>query len=266
MEKPKFNLSLITGASSGIGEALCYLLANQGINLIICGRDASKLEKIALELKDKVSVEMIVANLACQSGLKKIIEVIQVKIPDLVINNAGFGLYGDALNYRIEEQLEILKVNGNAVAEITLESAKILLQKKSEGTILNVSSVASFQLFPGFSMYSASKAFVNQFSESLDYETKPHGIRVLTSCPGMVKTGFRSRASGNDKKSDKSDEIGVMDASFAAKEIWNQILNGKALHIFNWRYRLAIFFTRYLLPKSIVAKKLYSNIRKRTGK
>ena len=258
----KFQMALVTGATSGIGEALCYLLAEKGIDLIVSGRDISKLENLKSQIS-QVKVKILQADLNDVSDIKKIIDVIRDDKPDLVINNAGFGLYGDALNYPIEKQLEILNVNGNAVLHITLESAKTLKDNKIQGTILNVSSAASFQVFPGFAVYSAAKAFVNQFSESLDFETKPHGIRVLTACPGMVKTGFRSRASGMNTKNQEGKS---MDASFAAKEIWNQIVNGKRIHIFNWRYGLAIFFTRYLLPTSIVAKNLYSNIRKRSGK
>jgi hypothetical protein len=258
-----FNLCFITGASSGIGEALCYLLADHGIDLIISGRDASKLEKIQSELKSKVNVDILVADLRNSEDRLALIEAIKAKTPDLIINNAGFGYYGDALDDNIQGQLDIVNVNVNAVVEITLESAKHLKLKMIKGTILNVSSAASFQIFPGFAVYSASKAFINQFSQSLGFETKPFGIRILTTCPGMVNTEFKKRAS---KGKENGDNSGVMDASYAAKEIWHQIVKGKPLHIFNWRYRLATFFTRYIIPKSMLAKLLYLNISKRAGK
>jgi short-subunit dehydrogenase len=262
-QESHFTSCFITGASSGIGEALCYLLADHGIDLIITGRDASNLEKIQTDLKSKVKVDVLVADLKDPKDRLSLIENIHLKKPDLIINNAGFGFYGSAVDDNIQDQLNIVNVNINALVEITLESAKYFKLKGIKGTILNVSSAASFQVFPGFSVYSASKAFVNQFSESLDYEMKPFKIRVLTACPGMVNTEFRSRAS-RGKYCDTPGNS--MTAEFAAKEIWRQIIKGKSLHIFNWRYRLAIFFTRYLLPTSMVAKHLYSNISKRTGK
>lgn len=258
MKENTFRLCLITGASSGIGEALCHLIADQGIDLMISGRDHLKLETLANTLKQKVNVEVLSVDLSNQISRKKLVERIHERNPDLVINNAGFGIYGDAISTPVDEQLDILTVNGLAVVEITLESIKALLKNNRKGTILNVSSAAAFQVFPGFAVYSASKAFVNQFSESLDYETKARGIRVLAACPGMVKTGFRKRASKGISESNQ--DFGAMEASFAAKEIWHQILKGKPIHIFNWRYRLATFFTRFLIPTSFVAKKLYSNI------
>lgn len=264
MKEHAFRLCLITGASSGIGEALCYLMADQGIDLIITGRDLLKLKTLASNIKHKVNVEILDCDLSDQESRKKLVVHIHEKNPDLVINNAGFGIYGDAISSPVHEQLDILTVNGLAVVEITLESIKALLKNNRKGTILNVSSAAAFQVFPGFAVYSASKAFVNQFSESLDYETKARGIRTLAACPGMVKTGFRKRASKGNSES--SQDLGVMEASFAAKEIWHQILKGKPIHIFNWRYRVATFFTRFLLPTSFIANKLYSNITKFTCK
>ncbi len=264
MKEHTFRLCLITGASSGIGEALCHLLADQGIDLLISGRDHFKLEALAEILKQKVSVEILSLDLTNQISRKNLVERIHEKNPDLVINNAGYGLYGDATSTAISEQLDILNVNCLAMVEITLESIKALIANNKKGTVLNVSSAAAFQIFPGFAVYSASKAFVNQFSESLDYETKAVGIRVLAACPGMVKTQFRKRASKGISESSK--DFGVMDASFAAKEIWRQILRGTTIHIFNWRYRVATFFTRFILPTSFVARKLYSNITKLTSK
>lgn len=264
MKEHTFRLCLITGASSGIGEALCYLMADQGIDLMISGRDLLKLEALASNITPKVNVEVLRVDLSDQVSRKILVEHIHEKTPDLVINNAGFGIYGNAVSTPVEEQLDILTVNGLAVVEITLESIKSLLKNNRKGIILNVSSAAAFQVFPGFAVYSASKAFVNQFSVSLDYETKAQGIRVLTACPGMVKTGFRKRASKGN--SENHEDLAVMEASYAAKEIWHQILKETPIHIFNWRYRLAAFFTRFLLPSSFVARKLYSNITKRTSK
>jgi uncharacterized protein len=256
-----FSWALVTGSSSGIGEALVYLLASRGINLIIHGRNIQKLNEIADALRQKVEVQIINADLSNLSERMSVIESIHEKTPDLVINNAGFGLYGEALTYETSEQLKMLEVNGNAVLQITLEAARTLISAKKQGVILNVSSAAAFSLFPCLSVYSATKAFVNQFSTSLDEETRSYGVRVLVSCPGMVATKFRSRAGGREDHESKGVHD-VMSAQFASEEIWNQIQKQQKLHIFNWKYRLSTLIG-CLLPKRWVGKLVRSNIEKR---
>jgi len=251
-----FKLALVTGASSGIGEALCYLLAEKGIPLIVSGRNPDKL----LELKEAlhISVEVISADLVDPSERAKLVSVIQEQIPDLVINNAGFGLYGEATAHSTEKQLHILKVNGEAVLELSLEAARAMQDAGKEGVVMNISSVAAFQVFPTFAVYAASKAFVNLFSESFDLEMRPYGIRVLAACPGVVATNFRVRSGGS-----KEGATG-MTATFAANEIWKQIVQRKPIRIFDWKFRFATFLTKWILPKSFVQWTLKANIKRRT--
>jgi len=253
-----FSLALVTGSTSGIGLALCRLLADQRINLIIHGRDAAKLDALARELSDKVNVQTMIADLAIPDEQKKVAALIATQCPDLVINNAGFGFYGKALDHSTEEQLTILEVDGQAVIRLTLEAARVLIANGRQGVILNVSSVAGFVIFPNFALYSATKALVNQFSESFDEETKSSGVRVLAACPGVVATNFRSSAGGHQKS--KNNDLKAMTADFAAEEIWKQIIKGKKLHIFNWKYRISAFMCRYILPKAFVAKLMKKNI------
>lgn len=264
MGEPLFNLSLITGASSGIGEAIARLLAKKKINLILTGRDEDKLKQLKDELKVFVHVEILALDLTVKEDLDHLVKTIHQLKPDLVFNNAGFGFYGEAIS-DIYRQIEIIDLNIKALVKITLESVKTLKKANQKGVILNVSSAAAFQIFPGFSTYAASKAFVNSFSVSLDYETKEFNIRILTACPGMVKTKFKQRASSN-KFLDQEESLSFsMEPSFAANEIWKQIVKQKTLRIFSFYYRIATFFTKYFLPASFVAKTLYANMRKRAG-
>jgi uncharacterized protein len=262
MKKPPFTLALVTGASSGIGEALCRLLASRNIALMITGRNLEKLHELASELSSHIDVTIFAADLADPTDRKEVIQKCYEYVPDLVINNAGFGLYGEALTYETQEQMEILEVNGNAVLELTLEAARAMLSANKQGVILNVSSTAAMQVFPCFAVYAAAKAFVSQLSESLDNEMRYYGIRVLTSCPGMVETQFRTRASGGVPVTEKSSFRG-MSAAFAAEQIWYQIEKKKPLHVFDWKYRIGTFFTKYLLPKAWVAKILRAIIESR---
>jgi len=244
----KFNQALITGATSGIGECLAHLLAKKEIPLILTGRNREKLEELKTQLSERVPVTIVEADLALKEGRDSLIQVIQEKTPDLVINNAGFGLYGSILRYSVAEQMKIFEVDGQAVLELTLEAAHALHNAGKNGVILNVSSAAGFFVFPSFAVYAATKDFVTHVSASLDYELAPKGIRVLAACPGMVKTEFRHRAGGRLDK----DKIEWMSAEFAAQEIWKQIVSGKRTHLFNWKYRLAYWFSR-LIPQGVLA-------------
>ena len=175
-----------------------------------------------------------------------------------MINNAGFGLYGGALTYPTEEQVDVLEVNGRAVLELTLEAARSLISIGKKGVILNISSTAAFQVLPNMAVYTASKSFVNHFSQAFDFEVKNHGVRILTLCPGMVATDFQERAGGylNPK------QAGVMTAAFVARQIWNQIERLDPLLIIDWKYRVLTFFS-FLLPTSWIAKRVERIIAKR---
>lgn len=245
-----FQLALVTGATSGIGKDLCYLLAEKGINLIVTGRNEKVLEELKQALCSRITIQSIVADLSQQSDRQKLIHSIHQFTPDLVINNAGFGLYGEALTYQTNEQVNILEVNGVAVLELTLEAARSLIAKKKKGIILNVSSAASFQLMPILAVYSATKSFVTQVSQMLDIEMEPYGVRVLTACPGMIETDFQERA--GSKKNDKR-PIVSMTSSYVAQAIWKQIEQQQPLKIIDWKYKIYIYLAS-LIPKRILAR------------
>ena len=254
----KFELALITGASSGLGKALAHQLANLHIPLILTGRDQRKLTDLAALLSQKTPVNTLACDFADPKERSRLIELIQESIPDLVINNAGFGLYGDILTHPTSSQMEILEVDGLAVMQISIEAARALKAKKKPGTIVNVSSAAAFFPYPTFAAYASSKSFVNQFSQAFDAELKPHNIRILTTCPGQIATQFRKRASlGHPQKSSKL----AMSPQKAASYILEQIRTGKSLYIFDWRTRFAVYFSRLIPKKLLIAylKKSLSN-------
>lgn len=255
-----FDRALITGATSGIGEALAKKLASHGISLLLTGRNLKKLNGLKTLLSNLVSVEILHLDLGSPIERKQLLAWIHLKNPDLLINNAGYGLYGNAIEFPVDEQLKMLEVDVNAVVELTLEMSKNLIASGKQGVILNVSSAAAYQIFPQFTVYAAAKAFLNSFSCSLDYELKSQGVRILAACPGQVATDFFKRASqgSNDKRS----KLLVMDVEEAAQNIWWQIQNGKPIYIFDWKYRL-ITYLSFFFPKSWVASILGRMIAKR---
>lgn len=242
-------LALITGASSGIGMALAKRLAKEGITLILNGRDKGSLEQLARTLPTQC--QSIVADLTKKEERQIVIDAIRRQKPDLVVNNAGMGIYGSGISNSVEKQQQLIDLNVSALQELTLIAAAVMKENKIKGTILNVSSVAGFQVMPYLATYSATKAYVTEFSQCLDFELKKDNIRVLTSCPGVVATKFRVRAGGSPKS--KKQPM-TMTAEYAAEQIWCQIQKGKRVHTFDWRYRLLVFIGRYLLPTAASAK------------
>lgn len=258
-EKREFSLALVTGASSGIGEGLCRLLASKGIDLLMTGRDGDHLNRIAGELSSYVKVIVVQADLSKSEGCQKIIAAIHENIPDLIVNNAGCGLYGAALSHSTAAQLEILKINGQVLLELSLEAARTLISHDKKGVIMNIASSAAYHILPGMAVYGASKSFVNQFSQAFDCEVKPYGVRVLAACPGMVKTSFRERAGGGVEK--KTFKFLEMTVPLVVEEIWMQIQKRQESRIIDWKYRLLAFLDRYFIPKKWSMKFTYNNIK-----
>lgn len=232
-----FKLALLTGATGGLGQALTKIIQAQHIPLIRSGRGAD--------------CDMAVDLLHPQP----LLDLICDRVPDLVINNAGFTLYGDALSH---PQEEIFAVNAKATFAITLAAAEALRKKGKPGVILNVSSAASLLPFPGMATYAAAKAFVASFSQSFDAEMKPYGIRILTTLPGQINTLFATRAAGKPYQP----TYFSMSAESAARLIWKQILQKKPYQVIDgptrWLIKLAA-----LLPQELVNKYLFKEINNR---
>ena len=252
-----YNLALVTGATSGLGKALCHALAKKNISLIAVGRNIQKLQLLAQEIQTPiriVQVDLSQPNQRTSLGL-----LIRELCPDLVINNAGFGLYGSVIEQSLKLAQEMVQVNIQAVMECSIEAALALKKAKKPGLILNISSAAAFFSYPNFSVYAASKAFVYHFSEALDIELSAYHIRVLTACPGQIATDFRKKASqGFPQKLDHF----TLSCKKAVRLILKQIKQGKRVQIIDLRYRLMIFLS-YFVPKSLLLSLLQRSLSKR---
>lgn len=259
MSHKSFKRALVTGASSGIGEAVARLLADQGIALILAGRNMERLQNLAKSLS--VSSIIVQGDLLKKEDRAQLIKTIHEEAPDLIINNAGLGLYGDVLTRETQEQLDLIELDVKALVEIAVEGARTLVSQNKKGVIINIASAAAWPIFPCFAVYSASKAFVNQFTRSFDAEVAPYGVRVQSACPGMVDTQFRARAGGNE--GDDTYGLGRMNAQYAAEQIWKQIQSGKTIRIFDLKTRLLTLLARYGLPDNLVAKAMSKSIKSR---
>lgn len=189
-------VTLITGASAGIGTELARVFAANGHRLALTARRADRLEALANELSAKGGKKPIV--IACDlqeaDAGDKIAAALAAEDVELdhLVNNAGFGVFGDAVRRDRGEQLGIIDVNIRALTELSLRFADQLIRNK--GGILNVGSVAGFLPGPGMAVYYASKAYVISFTEALRCELGKRGVRVTVLCPGPVPSEFQARA------------------------------------------------------------------------
>ncbi len=254
MYKHLFKLALITGAGSGLGLSLCKLLSEKGIPLIVTGRDSERLAAVAALPHVEEAVCLDLAR-----DRQPLLDLIREKGPDLIINNAGFGLYGPALMHPLRTQMDLLEVNAAAAIEISLEAARALQSRKQPGVILNVSSTAGEFSIPTMALYAASKACLTSFSKSFDAEMRPFCIRVLAALPGPIATEFAARASNNGFVQESGF---ALKKEYAAECIWKQIERRKPIQIIDWRNRLGIFMMK-CLPRSLREHWLQKALRKR---
>ncbi len=186
---------LVTGASSGIGEELARQLAALGHDLVLIARRADRLETLAAEIRDtaKVAVDVHPCDLgdapARASLMAALITGPHARPIAGLCNNAGFGLAGAAADLDARRQTQMVRVNVEALHELTLAVLPGMLERGA-GAILNVASVAAFQPLPNFATYSATKAFVQTFSEAVHAEVQDQGVSVTSLCPGPVPTEF----------------------------------------------------------------------------
>jgi short-subunit dehydrogenase len=189
-------VTLITGASTGIGAELARVFALNGHQLVLVARREGKL----VELADKIAATgqprplVLPIDLAAAGAVDHIKTELAAHgfAPQYVVNNAGFGLLGEAAQLDHNEQLAMIDLNVRVLTSLSLAFVDSLGRQR--GGILNVGSVASFLPGPGMAVYYATKAFVLSFSESLHQELAPCGIRVTVLCPGPVPTEFQARA------------------------------------------------------------------------
>ncbi len=189
-------VTVITGASAGIGVALAHVFARNGHELALVARRADRLEALAKEIAAKGHRRPLVIadDLAVPGSAQRIGAALaaQDAEPQYVVNTAGFGLVGLAINRDRDEQLAMFDLNIRALTELSLAFVDSLARHR--GGLLNVGSMAGFLPGPGMAVYYATKAYVLSFSEALHSELKPRGVRVTVLCPGPVPTEFAARA------------------------------------------------------------------------
>jgi len=196
-----YSCALITGASAGLGEEYAFQLAPLVQKLVLVARREDRLSEIAYRLRSRfphVAVAVFAADLTQHSHREQLVEVLAQRgfLPDLLVNNAGMGDYGEFAKAEWERLDAMLKLNVEALTHLTHALLPAMI-KRGDGAVVNVSSLAGLLPMPDFAVYAASKAYVTSFSEALRLEVRDFGIQVLAVCPGPVRTEFGKVARRN---------------------------------------------------------------------
>ena len=245
-------LALITGASMGIGVDIAAVLAEKGHDLVLVARSADKLQAVATQLSTKhgITAHVLVADLAAPGGADKVADEVLSRgwVLDVLVNNAGYGLFGAVTETDAADELNMIQLNVVALYRLTKRLLSAMVARK-QGYIMNVASTAAFFSGPLMAVYYATKNFVLAFSEGLDEELKGSGVHVSCLCPGPTQSEFRTRAgSGRSKLSNR----GQVPSRPVAEEGVAGMFAGKRLVIPGAKNRFETWVPR-LLPRTMMA-------------
>jgi short-subunit dehydrogenase len=187
------NVTLITGASGGIGKAFAERLAAKKHNLLLVARSENKLRRLCDELtrKHSINTQYVALDLTKSGADEQLFDETEKRNlqVDWLINNAGIGSAGEFVQLNLNSELAMIQLNVSALVALTHRYLQPMQVRKS-GTIINVASMACFQPIPYMAVYAASKVFVRSFTEAIIEENRPYNIRVMLLCPGATETGF----------------------------------------------------------------------------
>jgi short-subunit dehydrogenase len=243
---------LVTGASSGIGLDLARKFAAEKFDLVLVARSEDKLREVAdgLAHEHGITATVLPADLARPGAASELVQALEVKglTIEVLVNNAGMGMYGPFAEGELAEELRLLQVNVVALTEL----ARLLLPRmiaRGSGRILNVASTAAFQPGPLMAIYYASKAYVLSLSEALANEVAGTGVTVTALCPGPTKTDFFSRAQMEESR--LAQRRAVMTSAEVARRGFDGLMRGKTVVIPGLNNRLLANAVRFLPRKTV---------------
>ena len=229
--------ALVTGASSGIGKEIAYYLASLGIDLIIVARNKENLEKIKKDVN--VNVKIITMDLKIKENVFKLYDMVKSDNIDILINNAGFGLFGTFDETDLNRELEMIDLNVTTYHILTKLFLKDFL-KKDSGYILNVCSSAGFMAGPRLSTYYATKNYITKLTLAINEELrqKKSNVSISALCPGPVNTNFNKVAHGEFA-------INEISPKYVAKLGIDKMFKKKMLIVPTFKMKLTLFLTRF---------------------
>lgn len=257
---------LVTGAASGLGYEFSNILAKDCYDLVLVDINEQKLmaTKQEIEKKHNINIDTIICDLHDPESVELVYEQVKNKNVEILINNAGFGLFGLFAETEWEKEESMIYLHVLTMTHLTKLVLKDMLQKGS-GKILNVSSVAAFQPGALMSVYYATKAYILSFSEALANEVKGTGVTVTVFCPGQTKTNFqKATASNSKKKQSKANFLTAINPAKVALYGYNDMIAGNSKSVPGIINKLFVFFSK-LTPSTIsvsLIRKMQVRIRK----
>lgn len=255
MTDARFASAVVTGASSGIGEAMARQLGRAGVATVVVARRADRLAALAAEFP---TIEVLVADLTTDEGVAEVERLIEARGVDLVVNNAGFGTSGPFHTLDPDRLDREIALNVRALTRLSHAALRTMVPR-GRGHLLNVSSVASFQPAPLLGVYAATKAYVTSLTESLHEEVRGTGVRVTALCPGLTRTEFIS-VSNPSGRSATYPEFMWLDADAVAAAALDDMHRGRALSIPGAVYRVLVAISS-VTPRSM-ARRLSRRVRR----
>ena len=254
-------ITLLTGASAGIGTALAHEFADHGHELVLVARREQRLNAVAdaIAANGYSRPHVLAMDLGSAEAGQRIAAALNERglEPNFVVNNAGFGLVGAAADLAIAEQRGMIDINISALTDLSLRFVDCL--QRHRGGILNVASVAGFMPGPHSAVYYASKAYVLSFSEALHQELAPRGIRVTALCPGPVPTEFQARAGVPEAHGPRAL---TLSAEEVARQGYRGFMDGHRVVVPGFGNRLVTVASR-LVPRRVLLKALQRRQRQR---
>src|SRR3954469_15537150 len=256
---PARPVTLITGASSGIGAALAHVFAANGHEVVLAARREPQLTTIAASIRAAgyQAPHVLPVDLTRTDSAEHLAQELTAQNlePAFLVNNAGYGLLGPAAKLDRHEQLAMIDLNCRSLTNLSLRWINSLARHR--GGILNVASISGFIPGPGMSVYNASKAYVISFSVGLRRELKPKGICVTALCPGPVPTEFQARAGIQDIHYPRAL---ARPAEEVARQGYHGLMRGKAVVVPGMHNKLVPWLPR-VLPRSFIADMVYGRLR-----
>ena len=243
-----YSRALVTGASSGIGEAICYRLDASGVErIVLVARDKQRLAEVASRLQ--CDTEIVVADLTCTEDVERVAEALSNV--DLLVNNAGVGSFGPFHRLGTDQQVAMIDLNCRAPIHLASKALSHMTEHQ-HGCVVNIASGMSFQAMPYFSTYSASKAFLLHWSQGVHAELRGTGVRMVAICPGTFHTNFAETAAVP-----LHDILGASLVTGSVEEVAQRTIDAirtnQATVITGFTHRLVLFLNR-LAPSALVRR------------
>ncbi|MDO5609193.1 MAG: SDR family oxidoreductase [Pseudomonadota bacterium] len=244
---------LITGASGGIGKGIAEAAARDGWDLVLSARKAESIEAFAAQWRQRygIAITVIAADLAEAGGAHALVDALNTRGIgiDMLVNNAGVGVYGEFIDTNLDAELAMLRLNIEAPTVLAKHLLPQLVARA--GRILNISSVAAFPPGPYLAVYYASKASLLSWSEGIAEELAARGVSVTCYCPGPTRTQFQAAAAA--ERSALFNNPWMPDGDAVGQAAWRAALSGRRVVVHGWLNKLQVFGMRFT-PRRVLAK------------